>query len=83
MTMNPACQSSDIQAGGGSSIMVRGTLYWTLQKLLVKLELVLAGVTYIDFITGHLQPFMCSMLLNRDSLFQQNNKPASQCALMT
>lgn len=45
--MNPAYQSSDIQAGGGSSIMVGGTLYWTLQKLLVKLELVLAGVTYI------------------------------------
>lgn len=43
--MNPAYQSSDIQAGGGSSIMVGGTLYWTLQKLLVKL--VLAGVTYI------------------------------------
>lgn len=72
--MDPSCQMTTLQAGGGG-IMVWGMFSWSTLGPLISVETSLNSTEYLRIVADHVHPFMAVMFPDGDGYFQQDNAP--------
>lgn len=80
--MDPSCQMTTLQAGGGGT-MVWGMFSWSTLGPLISLDITLNSTAYLNIVADHVHSFMATMFPSGDGHFQQDNAPCHRARTVT